>query len=202
MGRSQIALEISSGIVTIRHITQYITYRLANLHEELSSRQVLGGTEAACLREHRRHITQVLHARSIKGDIRIQREVVAQALGFMIEDYTLHRELHTHVAGRTDILVLEVIASRHILTDDQVLGGIPIEVDRTGQALVEEAVVDTEVTGDGGLPFEVRVRSDFFATADYQDIAGTLTHIEIGHLGRKEVRMEVSEVHIVVTRHT
>ena len=79
---------------------------------------------------------------------------------------------------------------------EDVLGGVPVGLEATTELTVPEAVVDTEVTADGGLPLQVGVGEDL----TWREGHGTLVAVP-GHLGYPVLFPERG-VDIVVTRCT
>ena len=135
-------------------------------------------------------------------DVRIYGQAVVQVLGAVVKDDAVDRELHTLVVGRADVAVLVVVATgSQLVFQDQVFGGVPVEVKSTAESFVEETVVNTEVTRYGGLPFQFRVGSNHFraGTAVYQHRVEVL---RVGSVGSVVFRAQVAEVHIVVTHRT
>ena len=84
-------------------------------------------------------------------------EVEVQTKVFLVYDYSIERQLNTLVRGLTE--VLELVRVTCVGWNDtlhqEVLGGIPVEVQCTAEATIEETVVDTEVTGHCGFPLQV-----------------------------------------------
>ena len=121
----------------------------------------------------------------------------------MVEDDTPDRELDTLIVRRTDIAELVVVAAcRKTIFEDEVFGGVPIEVDGSAQTLIPETVVHTDITGDGGLPFEVGIGCDE-RTAAYA-VNEHIVHIlhVVGSVVEDIIDIEVTEIDIVVTHST
>ena len=62
-----------------------------------------------------------------------------------------------HVAHVHQRLAVEVWRHRHVVPEEQVVGGLDIEVERTVDAVIQETVVETEVPLLGHLPLQVGV---------------------------------------------
>ena len=78
----------------------------------------------------------------------------------LVDDVSIDGELETLVGGLTEVLILVSISRNRwdVGLHQQVLGCIPIEVEGTIDTTVEEAEVETEVTGDGCFPLQVWIR--------------------------------------------
>ena len=113
------------------------------------------------------HTTEVNHSIHVMRDISIHAQVVIQALGFLVEDNAVNRELDTLVVGRTDVAVLVVISTQttHCILEYEISSAVPIQVNRSAQTLVEETEVDTEIARCCGLPFEIVVGCNNIRTA-------------------------------------
>ena len=83
----------------------------------------------------------------------------AQVIVLGTQNLIVERELDTLVRGLTDILILIAETSRGIAGNahQNILGGVPVELDATAQLAIPEAEVQTDVTRDGGLPLQVGV---------------------------------------------
>ena len=90
-------------------------------------------------------------------------EVEVQTEVFLVYDYGIERQLNTLVRGLAE--VLELVRVTCVGWNDtlhqEVLGGIPVEVQCTAEATIEETVVDTEVTGHCGFPLQVWIIEKF-----------------------------------------
>ena len=68
------------------------------------------------------------------------------------------RELQTLVLGLTHVAVLEVVTGTlYGECDEQVFRGVDVSLDCTIQFSTQQGEVQTDVTGDGGLPLQVGV---------------------------------------------
>ena len=67
---------------------------------------------------------------------------------------------------------------------------------RQREALVEEAIIDTKVAGDSGLPLELLVGCDKRAATVGEQVIHAL-HIET--IAFEEVVMQITEFYVVVT---
>ena len=76
----------------------------------------------------------------------------------MLQDGRVQCQFNTLVRGLADVALHRGIADGGDgAVDEQVLYCIPVEVQATADTLVEESEIQTDVAGDGGLPFQVGV---------------------------------------------
>ena len=155
-----IPCEIGGGIDTVGLIAVDITYRRTRREIELIALGIIGretlGADLIVL-----HATQVHYGILVVRDISIDGQTVTEVFAMTIEYHTADRELDTFVVGGTDVTeLIPVAACRQTIFEDEVAGGVPIQVDTSAQTLVPETIVKTQVTSDRRFPFEVGVRCD------------------------------------------
>ena len=85
-------------------------------------------------------------------------EVHVQRVVLVLQDDTVQCQFDTSVRGLADVLLhLGVTDGSDGSGNEQVLHSVPVKVDATGEALLEEAEVETYVTCNRGLPLQVGV---------------------------------------------
>ena len=83
----------------------------------------------------------------------------AQVKVLVSDNLVVECQLHTLVGSLTYVLELIGVTGRGVDRHhhQDVLGGVPIEVQGTAKLSVPETEVNTGITGNSGLPFQIRI---------------------------------------------
>ena len=96
---------------------------------------------------------QFVNSVSVVGNIgsKVQAEV------FRIYQYCIHRHFNTFIRSLSKILILIRITgvTGYLRLHQQISGRIPIYIYRTRNTIVPKTIVNTQVTGNGSLPFQL-----------------------------------------------
>ena len=148
-------VEIIDGIETD-------AFRLETLHN--AHRHILGQHEVVAWHltgtEGARTVINVLVLGQLVNVVVVevvgQREIEVEVLG--VDEQCIESQLEALVGGLAHVAHLIDVARRSVDlgTHQEVLGGVPINVQRTIEA-IEEAEIKTDVAADGGLPLQRRV---------------------------------------------
>ena len=151
-----IALEVAHLVaaVSVKTVTHYLSERIAYRNPvvvtNLSRCPV--GVPAEVI-----HYAEVLDLILIKTDVTAEIDTPV----LLVYNMPCEAELKTLVLGLTHVTILVIITcTSRGEENQQVLCGVQVSLNGTVQLTTEECEVETDVTGNGGLPLQVGVRHD------------------------------------------
>ena len=147
-------IEVVDGIDACALQTLDKSHGLVDLHEIVIIRYAHGGSPACVGTRHDAfHQLVDIVLVVVDGSTETQVEVLGT------DNLIVQGQLDTLVGGLADVLILIAETgggvARH--THQDILGGVPVDIQGTAQFTIPETEVETDVTGDGGLPLQVGI---------------------------------------------
>ena len=155
-----VPVEVADLIASVAAVAVHVAERLAHLDDVVVAD--FGGSPVGLCHD-------ALKAAEAGDLILVVGDVAADVEGEVLGRYdgSVEGELYTAVAGGTHVLVLAVITrTRDGEVDEEVLGIVLIDFQATGERALEEAEVESDIVGVGGLPGEVGVVHDLACGED------------------------------------